>query len=692
MHWVMTFGAIVVVSIAGWVLAARRVRATKQQLTAAAEREGRLARELAEQQRATNRHAAILRGSMDGFFVVCDDCRFLEVNEAFCRMTGYSADELRDMKISDLEVPQVSGEDVPSHMRTGLHHFPTAHRHKDGHIIFLEIGMNVLRDDGQRILAGFARDVTERKRAGEEFERLSRRQQHILNSTVEGICGVDQDGRITFANPAASRMLASAAADLVGRSLVEVATGADHAARDCPDGCVVCSALRKGLSRYQSDAVFQALDGRELPVEYSITPMYEGVDVIGAVAVFRDITERKQAEQHRRALESQIQQVQKLDSLGMLAGGIAHDLNNMLVGILGNACLAVDELPDISNVRGRLQRIIAACERASKVISQILAYSGRVVCEPAPIDPNEFLGELTELLRPGLPERIKLRCSSDPGAPPIAVDVGQMQQVITNLVTNARDAIGDVDGEIVLEAATQKLDTTALEARYPGQELAPGEYVRVLVRDSGCGIARENVRRIFEPFFSEKGPGRGLGLAAMRGIVRAHGGGVRVESEPGVGTTFTLVFPVVEEPLTPRADRSAPSIAPGATVLVIDDDDAVRDVVGDILEARGLRVLSAEDGRRGLDQFKAHADELDLVLLDMTMPGMSGAEVFQEIIAIAPEMRVVILSGYSENNVVASLDGLRPVGFVHKPFSLDELIERVGMALDRPDAPAALRA
>ncbi|RMF82486.1 MAG: PAS domain S-box protein, partial [Planctomycetota bacterium] len=414
MFWPLTLGMAAAVCAAGWAHAAHRARSVRRRLTAAEDERRRLSEELDHQRRTAERHAAVLRSSMDGVFIVDQDCRFLEVNEAFCRMTGYSADELRRMRISDLEVPDVSADDVPSHMRTGLHHFPTAHRHKDGHVIFLEISMNVLRDDDERILAGFARDVTERKRAAEEFERLSRRQQLILNSTAEGICGVDPDGRITFANPAASRMLASAAADLVGRSLVQIASGDEHSARECSAGCVVCTALRRGLSRYEPDTQFRALDGRTFSVEYSITPMYDGADVIGGVAVFRDITERKAAEQQRRALESQIQQVRQLDSLGMLAGGIAHDLNNMLVGILGNACLAVDELPDVSNVRGRLQRIISACERASKVISQILAYSGRVVCEPAPADPNEFLGELAELLRPGLPPRIELRFEPDP--------------------------------------------------------------------------------------------------------------------------------------------------------------------------------------------------------------------------------------------------------------------------------------
>ncbi|RMF79111.1 MAG: response regulator, partial [Planctomycetota bacterium] len=205
------------------------------------------------------------------------------------------------------------------------------------------------------------------------------------------------------------------------------------------------------------------------------------------------------------------------------------------------------------------------------------------------------------------------------------------------------------------------------------------------VRDDGPGIPADKLRRIFEPFFSEKGPGRGLGLAAMHGIVRAHRGGVRVESEVGRGTAFSLIFPTVDAPAAPPPQRPPAEIPSGATVLVIDDDEAVRDVVGDILESRGLRVLSAGDGRSGLRRFRAHADELDLVLLDMTMPDMNGAEVFQEIVEAAPAMRVLVLSGYSEQNVIDALDGLRPVGFVHKPFSLDELIEKVGEVLAGPE-------
>jgi len=636
-------------------------------------------------QKLARRNEAILRSAMDGFFVVNEDFRFLEVNGAFCRMLGYEPAELMQMRISDLEAPEFPDNGIPSHTRTGLHHFCTAHRHKDGRIVYLEVSITVLRDDGGKILVGFARDVTERRRQQEELERLSRRNRLILDSAIDGICGVDREGRTTFVNPAAARMLGAGPGELFGQALHTLLGGPQAGPRPCrTPQCALCAALREGQAAVQARALFTRLDGGQFPVEYSITPMYEKAAGVGAVIVFRDLSEREKAEAERRALERQIQQLQRLESLGLLAGGIAHDFNNMLVGILGNACLALEQLPDVGGARKGLQRIVSICERATQVVRQILAYSGQAGFEMRPLDVAAWLDETVGFMRAAVPRTIALAVEHAADLPPIEADHGQLHQVVTNLLVNAAEAIGDAPGSITVSADAVELSDHDLRHDYPGQRLSAGEFVRLRVSDTGCGMSPETLAQIFDPFFSVKGPGRGLGLAALHGIVRAHHGGVRVESEPGKGTCFTIVLPAAR-----RAARleSEPAQAGGAStparVLVIDDEEDVRDVARSILEQRGMQVLTAPDGRSGIETFRTHADQIDVVLLDMTMPGMRGGDVFREIRAIRPDAQVVVSSGYSEEDVMRRFLDSPPAGFVPKPYTLEALVQRISSVVRR---------
>ena len=641
--------------------------------------------------RLARRNEAILRSSMDGFFVVDADCRFLEVNDAFCAMTGYTADELRSMRITDLEVGAHGDGGVPSHTRTGLHQFPTAHRHKNGHLVHLDISINVLHNAGEKTLVGFARDVTERKRAEEALARLTRLQKLILDSAADGIVGLDRDGRFTFVNPAAARMLRATGDDLIGQSACQVLfpsrpSPAENDRSDCP----VRSALKSGQGLLRTEDQFSRVDGSCFPVEYSAALMRDGNDVVGAVLEFKDVTEQRRTEDERRLLEARIQQAQKLESLGLLAGGIAHDLNNTLVGVQGNACIALDQLPKDADLHRRLQRIVGACKRASKVIQQMLAYAGHVTCETSPLDLNHLIEDMTEFMRAGVPKSITLLTKLEPELPRTDGDTGQLQQVITNLLVNAVEAIGDALGRITMSTESIRLHAEDIARAFPGQELTPGAYACLHVEDNGRGMSAETLQRIFEPFFSQKGAGRGLGLAAMRGIVRAHRGAIAVDSKPGQGTRFTVVFPAL---IQPAPKEHAPQPEPrtrfqtGATVLVVDDEYEVRDVVRDMLTARGLKVLTAEDGAHAVKTFKDHVDTIDVVLLDMAMPGKSGDVVLREILAIRPDAKVIVSSGFIEESVSSRFGDAKPAAFLYKPFTPDTLMDRIDGVLDqRPDA------
>ncbi len=629
--------------------------------------------------RLARRNEAILHSSMDGFFVVDGDCRFLDANEAFCRMTGFSRPELLNMRISDLEVQETASGGLPAHTRTGLHHFPAAHRHKDGHLIHLEVSVNVLNDEDGKILVGFARDVTERRRTELELARLTRQRKLILDSAAECIVGLDHDGHATFVNPAAARSLGCSAGDAIGQDMHVRMLGVDARRDPCRrDECPICSVLRRGASALRTEDEFCRPDGSRFPVACSAAAMHEGARVIGAVLVFEDITRRRRAEEERRAREAHQQCAQRLEGLGLLAGGIAHDLNNILVGILGNSYLALADLPEDSRAASRLQRVVNACQRAAKVIRQILTYSGRHSSEMCPIDLNESLHDMAEFMRAALPRNVSLALMPDPKPLVIEADTGQLQQVLTNLLVNASEAIGDRAGKITISTQRQQLLGDESSRGFVGEPLKNGEYALLRVADNGCGMAPETVERIFEPFFSSKGPGRGLGLAALHGVIRSHHGAVRVESGAGHGTTFTIAFPLLSQVADAIAESGAPAReAEGLSVLVIDDEACVREVIESMLIDRGVRVHSAADGSEGIELFRTYQHEIDVVLLDLTMPGRSGHEVMQELRAIDPAVRIVIVSGYSEGEVSARSPGAPADDFLRKPFTLQALLEHV---------------
>ncbi|MCA9242545.1 MAG: PAS domain S-box protein [Phycisphaerales bacterium] len=295
--------------------------------------------------RLARRNEAILASSMDGFFVVDAECRFVEVNDAFCRMTGYAADELRRMRITDLEAPDAR-DTVPAHTRTGLHQFPVAHRHKDGRLLHLEVCLNVLHDEDQKILVGFARDISERLRAQDEIARLMRQRQLILDSTAEGIAEIDSEGRFVFLNVAGQRLLGATAGEAMRRSAHALLRGQDAAKPDCGAAdCPICGVLCRGRSIARGVCATRR-GGESVELAFTLTPMGAGHAASGAVLVMEDISERRRIERERSEMEERQRQAERIESMGLLAGGLAHDLNNTLVGVMGNASLGEGEAED----------------------------------------------------------------------------------------------------------------------------------------------------------------------------------------------------------------------------------------------------------------------------------------------------------------------------------------------------------
>ncbi len=792
--WLGAGVAVLAVAVGGLAL---RLRGLHRALTAERHARAEEAARCGELERVAARNSAILQNAMDGFFVLGADYSFLEVNDAFCRMTGYARSELLGMRMTDLEVaaPADAG---PAQWRTGLHHVATAHRHRAGHVIQLESCVVVVRDGDTKVLVGFARDVTERWRAEHALRKSEAQYRSLVETSRDLIWTIDLDGRWTFVNNAARTIFGVPPEQLLGRALADAATPAHRA-----EVLRFLAAVRSGKPRLQVELDLQRPDGATMHLSFSGIPLRdERGQIVGCTGTARDNTEQVAAQRREREanerfaalvtrmplgyvvwtadfrvlewnraaagifgyaadeavgrpareliippegqkafdemcrdllagrpgreitltarrrngeklrcewyntvlpdaegkplgvvtfirdvtereqLEAQLRQSQRLESLGLLAGGVAHDFNNLLVGILGSASLGLEQLPPDSPVRPLLEKVVSAGRRATQLTQRMLAYAGRSAPDVQIMDLNALVHEMAEFATAAFPRTVALRIDTATELPLIRADSSQIQQIIMNLLINAAEAIGERAGQVTVATRAETLSEVRCAAEFPNQKLVPGPYVTLEVSDNGCGMSPDTLSRIFDPFFTTKFAGRGLGLSAMLGIVRAHKGAVKVWSQEGVGTVFRVLLPAATGvTAAPSVARPRAEVPRGATVLVIDDEEDVRDVVQAVLESRGVRVLTAPDGQRGLEVFKQNSADIDAVLLDMNMPGLPGPAVFEELLRVRPEVKVLLSTGYSEQEVAGHFARDRLAGFVHKPYTASMLVDKIGAAL-----------
>ncbi len=388
---------------------------------------------------------------------------------------------------------------------------------------------------------------------------------------------------------------------------------------------------------------------------------------------------RRREEEARLVLEKQIQQAQKLESLGVLAGGIAHDFNNILTGVLGNASLAMAQLPPGSPVREDIEQVERAARWAAELTQQMLAYSGKGRFIVEPLDLAKAVEEMAPLLDAAISKKALLKVDFAPDMPPVMADSAQMRQVLMNLITNASDAIGDENGVISVKIGLLHADRDYLAGTFMDWDLGEGAYLRLEVSDTGCGMDEETQSKIFDPFFSTKFTGRGLGLAAVLGIVRGHEGALKVYSEPGKGTNITLLFPAGAEgerrPLSMTV-RAGDWRGEGL-VMVVDDEEVVRRTATAAMERLGFDVLVAVDGCEAVKLIEERGADVRVVLLDMTMPKMDGLETFLELKRIHPNLRVILSSGYNEQEATNRFTGEGLAGFIQKPYSSKQLAELI---------------
>jgi PAS domain S-box-containing protein len=523
--------------------------------------------------------------------------------------------------------------------------------------------------------AGFievTEDVTERTRAERALQEAEDRLRQIVEVAFEGLA-VSEQGRFVEVNEGFASAFGCRPAELVGSEILE------RVAPECRED--VAEKIRAGHDRpYESCCLRR--DGTPFPVEVcGRATTYQGRPA--RVTALRDLTERKNAEKARRRLERQLQETQKLESLGVLAGGIAHDFNNILMGLMGNADLALLRLPPESPVRENVQRVLALAERAAELTRQMLAYSGKGQYLLCAVDLSDLVRDCAQLLAASVSKKADLRLETADHGPRILADASQLRQVVMNLVTNASEALGEGQGTITVTTGEAQADRSYLARARLGEGLEPGSYAFLEVTDTGCGMDEETRSHLFDPFYSTKFTGRGLGLAAVLGITRAHHGAILVTSQPGRGTAVRVLFPP-GKPATAGEERTRAASLPrgeAAAVLVVDDESEVREVGRIALETAGYRVLTAVDGQDAVDVFRAHQADIGAIILDATMPRLSGAEALQEIRVLRPDVPVLLSSGYREADARERFGGVGIQGFLQKPYRTSVLVEKVGAVL-----------
>jgi len=486
----------------------------------------------------------------------------------------------------------------------------------------------------------------------------------VLGITRTGVDVIDEEYDLQYVDPAWQRVYGPPA----GRKCHAYFMGRET---PCP-GCGIPRAFetwqvqvteerlpREGDRLVEVHTIpFRAADGRRMVAEFNL-----------------DVTARRQAEEQRLESERRALHAQKLESLGLMAGGIAHDFNNLLLAVLGQLDLALGDLPAAEPARARLELALQAARRGADLTRQLLAYSGRGTFVVRPVDLSALVEENTRLLRAAVGQGVEIELRLGRSLPPILADPGQLQQVVMNLLTNAAEAIGPGPGAVqvataLVECGPEDLARTRLDTRPE-----PGAFVLLAVTDSGCGMDAATQQRLFDPFFSTKSAGRGLGLSAVLGIAKAHGGAVFVDSAPERGATVQVLFPASEA--GPEAAAGPPDrlekTARGALILVVDDEDMARAACQAMVERIGHRALPARGGHEAVELLRRRGEEITAAVLDLTMPGMDGVATLAELRRLRPGLKVLLTSGYSEQEATRGFAGEGPSGFLQKPYRISDL-------------------
>jgi two-component system cell cycle sensor histidine kinase/response regulator CckA len=610
---------------------------------------------------------------------------FQGCNEVFARTQGYP-DTAHVVGKTDYEL-SVPAEDARAYtaddhevMTSGKpkRHIIEPVQQPDGTRLWVDTTKIPLIDDAGRVagVLGVYEDVTDRIRAETALRESRRMLQLVLDTIPVRVFWKNRDSVLLGCN----RLFAEDAGvsspdEILGKTDYEMGWRDQAEIYRADDRQVMEAGIPKlGYEEPQTTPL-----GDLIWLRTSKIPLRdEAGQVIGVLGTYEDITAWKNSQEERRQLESQLQHAQKLESLGVLAGGIAHDFNNLLMAIMGNAELALTPANDLATVRSHVLEISRASRRAAELCQQMLAYSGRGHFVIEAVSLNDLVLDMTQMLEVSIAKKAELQLTLAENLPAVEADTTQIRQILMNLITNAAEAVGDRNGTIAISTGIVHCDRNFFRQTYFTENLPEGRYVYLDVADNGCGMTPEVRARIFDPFFTTKFTGRGLGLAAVLGIVRGHRGAIRVESEPERGTSIRVFFPPSQSARifeSPSAQEIPAHWSGSGLVLLVEDEEIVRDIARQMLEAIGFEVVVAADGGEAIEAIERHHGSLRAVLLDYTMPRMDGEETFRVMHRRHPQIPVILSSGYSEQDLTERFSDRGLSGFIQKPYQLDSLRE-----------------
>lgn len=647
------------------------------------QRSAQRAREISE-----TRYRSLFINARDAIFLL-DGQQFIDCNPAATRLYALSEEELIGRHPSELSPPfQPSGKSsteearlmIESTLKGERQYFEWTHLKGDGSTFDAEVSLSPLRLDGKDLVLAIVRDITERKRTEAALEASEEFSRGMIQHAPMGVMYTDLDGTLIYENQVMERLMG------VPEGQTSLALG--RRLQDLPglQKVAITPLLEKvaaGEAVHNVAVEYTSIYDQKRSLHVQIAPHTSSAgNVVGAIFMIQDVTEL-------RRLEEQLHHAQKMDAVGNLAGGIAHDFNNLLTGISGNAEMALQHLDDREKTEAALRELISISERASQLTRRLLSFSRRQEHNPRPVILAHLVEELRRMLQRLIGEEIDLELQRPPGPPwVVRVDAGQMEQVIVNLVVNARDAMPE-GGCVTLDIRHRELDADQALAL----ELQPGPHIQLRVKDTGNGIHPDHFDQIFDPFFTTKeaGKGTGLGLSIVYGVIRQCDGIIRVTSQPGCGACFEIHLPsmgaveVVESGY--EAKRELHFAREGEEILVIEDEDAVRELTVRCLEHCGYAVLAAANGHEALDIARGLKRQVDLVLSDVIMPGMSGPAAVRKLRDRWPDLKVLFCSGYTDGELKKhNLSPEEGAALLNKPYSLEELSFRIRHILDEGNA------
>jgi len=678
---------------------------------------------LREQQELVRLKAVQIDAANDAIMLLDMEGRLVQFNNALCQMTGYSAEELRGRRLHDIKPPEYAAQ-IETNARILLERgeatLESAYRTREGATLPIEVHARTMESDGRRLILSIARDISERKRSEQrEQTRLQILEKLATGSSLPdllslivtfveqqqtgALCSVllvdEEGGKLRHgAAPSLPDAYNQAVDGLrIGKGMGSCGTAAYTGQRVIveeieghPFWKGFTPAREAGLHACWSEPVL-ASDGELLGTfaMYHRTPRSPDeaeIQLIESAAHLASIAiERFKAEERRSRLEEQLHHAQKIEAIGQLAGGIAHDFNNLLTPILVYADMIQRKLPDNDPLAGKVQGIFSAACKARDLTRQLLSFGRKQMLNMQTLDLNEIVGTFQDILRWTIRENIDITARLAPGGVAIRADRGQMEQILLNLAVNAQDAIQG-NGTIVMETGHVVLDNEYARL-HPG--VRPGAYAVLAFGDSGCGMDDATLGRIFEPFFTTKevGHGTGLGLATVYGIIKQHEGYITVRSRIGEGTTFTVYLPLSQEPVADAAGDEAPRVlSAGApldrTILVVEDNDMLREMAVELLESSGYRVLVADRPSQARELALNADGPIDLLLTDVVMPEMTGHDLYECLVDRLPDLRVLYISGYTNEVFVRNGTLEEGINFLQKPFTTEQLLDRVRMTFE----------